>query len=270
MNLVARIRRSLQDGSLPFKALNRISPIKYVPSPEVSIDAFLAEHYPGEGWKTLSSNAKQIWMDLHTIFEKNEIDDITHVGAHDGKMALGMDEAFPNRRFLLIEPAPTTFQHLIDNVSSRPHMRCVNMAAGATNDSLEMFLDNFSAASSILPYTENAIREFPFLGHGEKTRVSVRTLDDILQQYGIERADLLVIDVQGYEDEVLAGARKTLDICRAIMIELSLQNLYIGSSTFDSVYQVLVGKGFRLRHLLNAMRGSGQSILQIDGVFIRE
>ena len=270
MNLVTRIVKSVQDGSLPIKLLNRISRTKYVPSQEVCLDEFLAEHYTGEGWKVLSPTSRRIWVDLHPIFSKIDITSITYVGAHDGKMASGIDEAFPNRRYFLIEPAPSTFKTLSENVSSRPNMKCVNIAAGSTDSTVDLFVDDFSAASSLLPYTETAIHEFPFLGQGQKTRVDVKTLDDILEQHGVEKSDLLLIDVQGYEDEVLAGAQRTLRICKAVMIELSLRDLYLGSSTFDSVYQALVAKGFRLRHLLNPLRGSGQSILQIDGVFIRE
>jgi FkbM family methyltransferase len=269
MNLVTRIVKSVQDRSLPIKILNRISRTKYVPSQEMHTDEFLAEHYLGKGWKALSPTSRRLWLDLHPIFSKIEISDITYVGAHDGKMASEIDDAFPHRRFFLIEPAPSTFKKLIETVSSRPNIKCVNIAAGSQDSTLDLFVDDFSAASSLLPYTNAAIHEFPFLGQGKKTEVRVKKLDDILQQHGVNETDLLIIDVQGYEDEVLAGAQNTLKISKAVMIELSLQDLYLASSTFDSVYQALVGKGFHLRHLLNPARGSGQSILQIDGVFIR-
>jgi FkbM family methyltransferase len=270
MNLATRIVKSVQDGSLPIKLLNRISRTKYVISQEVRTDDFLAEHYIGEGWKALSSTSKRIWVDLYAVFNQTDIAHITYVGAHDGTMASGIDEAFPHRRFFLIEPAQSTFKKLVETVSSRPNMKCVNIAAGSKDDIVDMFVDDFSAASSILPYTEIVAHEFPFLGQGQTTRVDVKRLDDILQEHAVDETDLLIIDVQGYEDEVLAGAQNTLKIVKAVMIELSLRDLYLASSTFDSVYQALVGNGFRLRYLLNPIRGSGQSILQIDGVFIRE
>jgi hypothetical protein len=77
------------------------------------------------------------------------------------------------------------------------------------------------------------------------------------------------MDVQGYENEVLLGAKETLKSCKAVISELSLQTLYGGSSTFDSVYQVLVHQGFQLQYLLNPMQGKSLQILQIDGIFVR-
>ena len=81
---------------------------------------------------------------------------------------------------------------------------------------------------------------------------------------------MLLMDVQGYEDEVLRGAETTLAACKVVVSELSLQALYQGSSTFDSVYQTLAHRGFRLRYLLNPIEGTSRRVLQIDGVFIRE
>jgi FkbM family methyltransferase len=270
MSIAARILKSIQDGSFPIKLLNRISRTKYVPSQEVRMDEFLAEHYSAEGWKKFFLNAKRIWMDLYPVFNQIDIRDITYVGVHNGEVALGMDEAFPLRHFFLIEAAPTTFQKLTENVSSRPNMRCVNIAAAAKDETVDMFVDDFSAASSILPYSEMAIRESPFLGRGNKTRVKGQPLDYILQEHSVEKTDMLILDVQGYEDKVFSGALLTLESCKVVMSELSLQDLYLGSSTFDSVYRQLSDRKFRLRYLLNPIKGSGQMILRIDGTFMRE
>ena len=270
MAISKRIFKSIQDGSFPIKLLNHISRTKYVPSQEVFIDEFLTEHYSGEEWKKLSLKAKQIWIDLYPVFTQVDIRQITYVGAHDGEVALGIDEAFPSRRFILIEAVPTTFRKLMSRVSSRSNMKCVNVAAGSEDKTVDMFVDDFSAASSILPYTERTIKEFPFLGHGKKMNVRVKPLDGILKEHAVERTDMLILDVQGYEDKVLSGASLTLKACKVVMSELSLQDLYLGTSTFDSVYRLLLGQGFCMRYLVNPIRGSSHAILQIDGIFVRE
>ena len=269
MSITTRILKSLQDGSFGIKLLNRVSRTRYVPSPEADLDPFLAEHYPGEGWKRLSGNAKQIWIDLSPLFAEVEIRNIAYVGAHGGEIALAMDETFPGRHFHLIEPVPVTFQELVVNVSSRPNMRCFNLAAGAKDEELDIFADDFSQASSFLPYEEKAIQEVPFLGQGRNLKVGVKPLDQILEGCGAENIDLLIMDVQGYEDRVLEGAARTLKTCKVVISELSLEEIYVGGSTFDSVYQALVREGFRLRQFLNPVTGVHRRILQIDGVFVR-
>jgi FkbM family methyltransferase len=269
MNILSRTLRSLKDGSLPIKVLNRISRIKYTPSPESAFGKYLAERFPKREWERLSPLARHIWFDLSPLFVKTDIHNIAYVGAHDGKVTLAMDEAFPKRHFFLIEPVPRTFQKLVERVSSRPGLICLNIAAGAEEEIMDMFVDDFSAASSLMRYEEIAIQELPFLGKQETVKVQVRPLDDILQDTGAERIDMLVMDVQGYEDKVLQGAVKTLRSCRVVISELSLQPLYVGSSTFDSVYQALVREGFTLQFLLNPLKGASETILQIDGVFVR-
>lgn len=269
MNIITRILKSLQDGSFIIKLFNRVSRSKYVRSPDTDIDKFLVEHYPQEAWKSLPNDAKHILINLSPILTEFEIQNIAYVGAHKGEIAMAMDKAFPQRNFYLIEPVPSTFQELTANVSSRPNMKCFNVAAGDREETLDLFVDNFSPSSSILPYEEIAIQEFPFLGKGNVFKVQVKPLDKILQICGAGQIDMLIMDVQGYEDKVIQGARETLRSCKAIISELSLQSLYVGSSTFDSVYQVLLREGFSLRYLMNPIKGTSQVILQIDGVFVR-
>ncbi|MGH2395640.1 MAG: FkbM family methyltransferase [bacterium] len=264
--------RALRDGSLAFKLLNRLSRVHYVPSPEVAVDRFLAEHYPEGLWKNLSPEARRVWLQFAPVFEECQIRNIAYVGAHIGATALLLDEAFPGREFLLLEPAPAVFEMLVSNVGARPNMRCVNAAAGEEEDELEMLVDDgYPAANSLLPYEPIALKEFPVLGTRQtRVRVRVTPLDDLVVGWGTGAVDMLVMDVQGYEDAVLRGASRVLQACRVVMSELNLVPLYAGSSTFASVYEALVTRGFTLRYLLKPLTGRSQRVLQVDGLFVRE
>jgi hypothetical protein len=114
-----------------------------------------------------------------------------------------------------------------------------------------------------------AIQEFPFLGRGRTLKVRVKTLDHIIEESGAGKIDLLIMDVQGYEDKVLQGAMRTIKSCRVVISELTLQEIYLGGSTFDSIYQTLVREGFHLKQFMNPITGVNRRILQIDGIFIR-
>ncbi|MFC1580653.1 FkbM family methyltransferase [Thermodesulfobacteriota bacterium] len=268
-SIISRILKSLREKTFFVKLHNRISRTKYVPSLETNLDQFLSEYYPGEAWKHFSTTAKQIWTDLSPLFAELKIQNIAYVGAHLGEIALAMDEAFPGLHFYLLEPVPATYQKLMTNISSRSNMECFNLAAGAKEEELEIFADNFSPASSFLPYEEKALQEFPFLGLGRAVKVRVKPLDQVLDERGDEKIDLLIMDVQGYEDRVLQGASMAVKNCKAVISELTLQGIYAGGSTFDSVYRTLFSEGFRLQQFMNPIAGVSQRILQIDGVFIR-
>ncbi len=267
--LVLRVLKSLRERTFFIKLHNRISRTKYVPSQEALLDEFLAQHYPGDGWRTLSPIGKRTWVDFSPFFSDVAIKTIAYVGAHDGSVALSLDEAFPGRTFHLIEPLPQVFASLVQNVRHRSNMHCHNVAAGAAGGWQHMFVDEFTQASSFLPYAPLALKEYPFLGNQQKVQVHVLPLDEILKGTTDGVTDFLIIDVQGFEDQVIQGASDTLRNCKAVMGELSLEPLYFGSSSFDSVYRALVNMNFSLRYLLNPSEGSSRRILQIDGIFCR-
>lgn len=71
--------------------------------------------------------------------------------------------------------------------------------------------------------------QFPFSGSID---VEVRTLDS----FGLVGFDMLVLDVQGYELEVLKGAAKTLEQIRLVYCEVAIIELYKGGALFHEVY----------------------------------
>lgn len=141
MNILKRVSKSLHDGSFAVKILNRISKIKYVPAPSITIDEYISKHYQGEGWKTLSAKAKKAWVQFSPIFKKYEIQTIAYVGANIGTTALALDEAFPGCSFYLIEPIPQVFEELVRNTSQNKNMYCINIAVGAEEARRNMFFD---------------------------------------------------------------------------------------------------------------------------------
>jgi len=270
MSIFSRLLKSIIDGSLPYKLLNRISPIEYVPGPEKEINEFFTKHYPqGEAWRLLSPEGRRIWIQFSPIFHEHEIKNIAYVGAHIGDIALSMSEVFPGRNFYLLEPVPQTFEILVEKTKLHKNMHSINIAAGSKEEYRDIFVDEFSPASSLLPYEPIALQEFPFLGRQHSIKVHVKPLDLVMKENKNTGVDLILMDVQGYENEVLIGAKETLKSCKVIISELSLRTLYLNSSTFDSVYQTLVHQGFQLQYLLNPVQGESHQILQIDGIFVR-
>ncbi|MGH2395913.1 MAG: FkbM family methyltransferase [bacterium] len=209
-------------------------------------------------------------VEFASLFSEYRIQTIAYAGANVGATALALDDAFQGLELYLLEPVPEVFEVLVGNVGDRRNMHCLNVAAGAEDGWYEMFVDSHSTASSLLPLEPVALEEHPYLGKQTRARVRVRPLDDVLTECGSGRIDMLIMDVEGYENEVIRGARRTLDSCRLVMSELNVQPIHAGSSTLDSVYPALVREGFQLAYILNPKIGESQRILQVDGVFVRE
>ncbi len=268
-NIFSRIGGSIRDGSFINKIANRISAASYAPAIDSAFIRNFHQHNPDIDLRHLSDKAKKLFIELRDLFEKIDIKTIAYVGANDGNVALAINEAFPGMVFYLFEPIPETYKILCENVSGCDNMHTIHTAIGSDDGYAEMYMDEFLPASSMLPMEEKAIEEFSYLGKQEKVKVRVMPMDTALVENRINQIDFLIMDIQGYEDELLKGAGETLKTCKAVMSELSLEQLYTDSSTFDSVYQALAANRFSLQYLIGPLYGKSGRILQVDGIFVK-
>jgi FkbM family methyltransferase len=74
----------------------------------------------------------------------------------------------------------------------------------------------------------------------------MRSLDDIVEEKGWPKPNLVKIDVQGAELLVLVGAEKTLSQCNDIIIEMQHREYNLGAPQKDMVSHYLNGMGFEL------------------------
>ncbi len=91
-------------------------------------------------------------------------------------------------------------------------------------------------------------------------KVEVVTLDDAIRAHGLERVDLLKLDVEGGELAALNGARLSLagGIIRAVAFEFGSANIY-SRSFFRDFWDLLAPLGFRFSRVL-----PGGRLLRID------
>ncbi len=196
---------------------------------------------------------------------------IIDVGANSGPFAFSARLLQPGAHIYAFEPLPTCYNRLIKNLSPMGNFNAFQSAIGDQEGEVEMWESGFSESSSILPMDELHKQIFPHTAELHPLRVSISRLDTFLNQIKFEPPVLLKIDVQGYEDKVLAGAVKTLMYVDWIITEMSFQPLYKDQALFSDIYQWLSNKGFKFAgNMDNLVSPSDGSILQTDGIFYRE
>jgi hypothetical protein len=98
------------------------------------------------------------------------------------------------------------------------------------------------------------------------------TLDEALTEKisKIEDGILLKLDVQGFEDRVLRGAKAVLKKTAVCILEISLQDLYKKQANFNELSQLLEQSGFYYAGNLEQVFDPHGFVVYIDAVFFRQ
>jgi FkbM family methyltransferase len=207
-----------------------------------------------------------------TSIHKFEIDLIFDVGANKGQFASEMRQYGYEGKIVSFEPLSKAYEELLLSSSGDPKWDVYpNCALGDHEGEVEINIAGNSQSSSILPMLDAHLNAAPESAYQGKESVRIKTLDSIANEYLKDsRAPFLKIDTQGFEWEVLDGARNTLPHIRGVLIELSLVPLYDGQHLWRDVIDRLEGLGFTLWAFKPVFsdQASGRT-LQIDGVFFR-
>jgi hypothetical protein len=129
-----------------------------------------------------------------------------------------------------------------------------------------------SVNSSFLKPVERTVEQNRSSAVSEEREVKIQRLDSVIKDLGVAEQRLYMkIDTQGYEREVLHGARETLMQIDAVEVELSLVEMYEGQGLLPEVWGMLTGAGFRPAWLERGFRDPGDIwMMQVDGLFVRE
>jgi len=210
-------------------------------------------------------------MDLKSLLEKYEISSrkgVIHVGAHVGEeIQLYKDLGFKN--ILAFEPLPSAFEKL----NKIPGIVAENVALGNMERKCELHVASNGESSSCLCPAEHK-KYHPTILFNEKIYVDMVTLDGYLDKNKkLEASDfnLLVMDVQGFEDRVILGAKKSLPKMDAIYCEISTGVLYAESTRMQDL-DILIEREAGMKKVdfyLNGPEGEAFYVPQISGANIK-
>ena len=158
-----------------------------------------------EGSNVLAIVPKEILDDDYKLrpidFRPGDV--VVDIGANIGIVALYLAKKHPGIRIIAIEPVPTTFRHLRENIELNGVSNITALNCAVTNDGrdLEMIVNPGHSGGST-----GHLRNMTQPGHYNLT-VQSRTLDRIFDEYVPGRCQLLKIDCEGAEYEILGAAQ---------------------------------------------------------------
>jgi FkbM family methyltransferase len=208
-----------------------------------------------------------------TELKSRQVDVVLDVGANSGQYATGLREANFDRRIVSFEPLAGPFSILERTVSGDPLWDCRQCALGDYDGKTSMNIaGNAGESSSILPMLTAHRDAFPQANYVGTEDVTIYRLDSVAPEM-LRPNDVafLKIDVQGFENQVIAGGKSTVrDRCVGMQIELSFVPLYEGGMLIQEALDLVYSLGFTLTGFVPFFFDiRAGRLLQADGVFFR-
>lgn len=210
---------------------------------------------------------------LQRILEFYEVDLVLDVGANSGQFARDIRTGGYRGRIVSFEPLATAHRALLRN-SRRDALWTVAppMAIGASDGTAEIHVAQNSFSSSLLDVLESHIKSEKSATFVGNETIRMARLDSIALDYCAEsKATFMKVDTQGYEAQVLEGAKQSLQTFIGVQLELSLVPLYKEQPLFLDLLENMRGAGFSLCGVVPGFTDEVTGrLLQLDGIFLRD
>ena len=196
---------------------------------------------------------------------------IFDVGANTGQFARAIHEVLPEAYIHSFEPLRECFEELKIAMRDVYKFQAFNTALADRNGEEMFYRSAWSPSSSLLPMNQLHKDNFPFTAGQSKGTVTVRRLDDYIDESTVDGEILVKLDVQGCEDRVIMGGKCLLGRTKVVIVETSTAALYDGQPLFHDIFALLDQLGFRYNGALSqAFSAIDGSVLYADSVFIKK
>lgn len=188
--------------------------------------------------------------DLQSGFGCNPV--IVEVGSFNGKDTLRLASSFPKAKVYGFEPVPELYSVAVRRCLKMRNVKILQLAVSNETGwtSLNISGGTSRASSSILDPAPIG-KHFRGIKFEQENKISVATikLSDWIANAGLEKIDLLWIDVQGAEGLVIHGLEDKLSLVNMIYSEVNFEESYSGTMLFDEVKDFLLARGFSLEQV---------------------
>jgi len=162
---------------------------------------------------------------------------VIHVGGHIGQE---METYKKNNvtNLIVFEPQKVPFQKLSAVVESVgfDNVTLINKALGNSCETVEMTCNDDGLCSSILN-PKHVLEQYPNIIFDRKETVEMVTMDSVIPEN--HDFNFLNMDTQGYELEVLKGARKTLEKIDCVYTEVNNTEVYENNALIEEIDEFL-------------------------------
>jgi len=170
----------------------------------------------------------------------------------------------------------------LKETTNKPNSVLIRKCIGGTDGKIKFNISTSPSASSVYLLDEKA-KKYSFKGdrkiwgkHAKMiNQVELETykLDTLIANGEIPKIDILSVDAQGFEYEIMQGAKDNFRDILAIVTEVEFTPLYKGQKLFQDTHSLLSNEGFILVSLTNTQdmylteQGAGDGFLVVAEPF---
>lgn len=211
------------------------------------------------------------WNGIAALPAKTVLD----IGACGGELAeRELLDTFPLAEIHCFEPHPVNFARLKQVAARHDRIKAHPIALGDAAAQVEMnFNPGSPSSSSLRRQTHESIGHFPQLEETQSALVTQCRLDDWAAEFlrGETSAPIVIkMDVQGFEDRVIAGGQETLGRAAGVILEVCVAPLYEGQPTFAELHSAMESLGYGFAGTRDQYFGRGGEVIYLDACFLKK
>jgi FkbM family methyltransferase len=188
---------------------------------------------------------------------------IIDCGAYVGRWTQMARKIYPDAVFLMLEANPAKERRLREVQAEAPGSIHYSMGVVGPESRPAVTFYQMESGSSVLEEQSDVARNV--------IQSSMRTLDEIIAEKKLPDAHLIKLDVQGFELEILKGAKNALGTAQVVLMEVSFLQYNKGAPLIADVVRFMNDRGFVIYDIGSLVRWHGDnSLLQADLIFVNK
>lgn len=181
----------------------------------------------------------QKWLKIGNV---NKAKVVIDIGANVGFFSKMIRSLYPSSKIYAIEPVPAVFDIISKNFITDTNIKLFNFAVFSKRGKQKMFFDKKDSLTSKISNKGNFY-------------IDTDTLDNFIKEQNIKNIDILKIDVETFENFVLAEAKQALSRTKYLLLEITIRNN--NNYTMSSLISMLYSKKYNFQ--LIAFRNYGDT-----------
>ncbi|MCC6687413.1 MAG: FkbM family methyltransferase [Fimbriimonadaceae bacterium] len=224
---------------------------------------------------TLVPTCKRGYLDRAraAVLRGNHVELLIDAGAANGDWTQSnTPDSFTGKMFS-IEPQESRLAEVRAKASGDPRWVVAAAALGAEESVMDLHISKNQDSSSLLDSTAENEGVFgagvEYVGMQAGTRVA--PLDALLSENGLSGLrSWIKMDVQGYEDRLIAGASEAMKVAQVVEVELTGFPAYKAGVSMGQMVTLMVNHGFELASLDHIYYNNRRGLLAVaDALFVR-